>query len=855
MAVSRRAVLKVGVFGGAAALLPLERSVSARGSKAPRAASSRLPAPFAVQFATPPVITPWRADATTDYYKIYMKPFQAEILPGLQTPMWGYNGSYPGPTIRAVQGRKTVVRQVNSLPAQHPTLRYTPWTSVHLHGSPSDPQYDGYASDVTNPGQYNDYCYPNTPTARTLWYHGHGVSHTAENVQMGLVGQYHLYDQQERSLPIPHGEYDLPLIVGDAMFNQDGSLQIDNHDSSGMYGDVILVNGRPWPVLKVSRRKYRFRLLNASVSRSYNFFLDSGDAQFFDHGVDQTVKGGGTVFVPLRADDPLVTLGPDGKPGTGDEVPPSRAFMVLTRAQNQPGSDGVLGTADDIQNASNTDTPWVDQSQTYTSPASHQVFLREYAPNTSTAPFGATNPVAVSTGRLLGGLAANQTYPGSPDGTTGMATWASVKAQAAALLGLKLEDKDVVNVPMLAADPYGKFIAGPARGAAQYVTKGPDGLLNTADDQLVEGDPANPVPVPADVGYFDTPFLTDIAHNADPSPQDTDHNPATPRVAPTPDLDTSPSANFAGQPAGTYDDEMLNAHFCAGDGRANENIALSTIHQVLHSEHDRLVGYLDAKLAADAAASPAGQSVLDSWKAVGASGYTYGERLFQAARFVTEMEYQHLVFEEFGRKVQPGVRPFFGYSPDINAAVDAEFAHAVYRFGHSMLDDTVARTNGDGTDNSTPLLTAFLNPPEYFNGGSAGTLTPEQAAGSVVMGSSDQVGNELDEFVTETLRNNLLGLPLDLATLNLARTREAGVPPLNDLRRQLFAATNDGQLSPYTSWSDFGQHLKHPPVADQLCGGVRQAPEHHQPADGGGQAGSRQGHRRPRADRHHPDPD
>ena len=57
--------------------------------------------------------------------------------------------------------------------------------------------------------------------------------------------------------------------------------------------------------------------------------------------LDQTVKGGGTVFVPLQADDPLITLGPDGKPNTGDEVPPSQAFMVLTRAQNQPGPDGV----------------------------------------------------------------------------------------------------------------------------------------------------------------------------------------------------------------------------------------------------------------------------------------------------------------------------------------------------------------------------------------------------------------------------------------------------------------------------------------------------------------------------------
>ena len=100
--------------------------------------------------------------------------------------------------------------------------------------------------------------------------------------------------------------------------------------------------------------------------------------QFFDHGVDQTVKSGANVFVPLKADDPLRTVGPDGKPGTGDEVPANQAFMVLTRAQNQPGPDGILGNADDIQNANNTDSPWVDQSQTYTSHASHQVFLRDY---------------------------------------------------------------------------------------------------------------------------------------------------------------------------------------------------------------------------------------------------------------------------------------------------------------------------------------------------------------------------------------------------------------------------------------------------------------------------------------------
>jgi hypothetical protein len=97
--------------------------------------------------------------------------------------------------------------------------------------------------------------------------------------------------------------------------------------------------------------------------------------QFFDHGVDLTQKSGGTVFVPLKADDPLIA-GPDHVKGNFDDLPPERQFMVLTRAKNQPGPDGVLGTDDDEQNATNLDTPWVDQSQTYTSHSAHQVFLR-----------------------------------------------------------------------------------------------------------------------------------------------------------------------------------------------------------------------------------------------------------------------------------------------------------------------------------------------------------------------------------------------------------------------------------------------------------------------------------------------
>jgi FtsP/CotA-like multicopper oxidase with cupredoxin domain len=222
------------------------------------------------------VLQPVTTDAGSDYYRITQTPFVGEILPGVRTPLWGYNGMVPGPTIKARRGRQTVVRQVNQLPATHPTLGYVPWTSTHLHGMPSKPQYDGYASDVSQPGQWKDYVYPNGSDARTLWYHDHGVHHTAENVYMGLFGQYHLGDAAEEALPIPQGRYDVPLTLSDVTFAEDGSLLWDDNSHSGVFGDVVLVNGRPWPTMQVEQRRYRFRVLNASLSRGYTLGLSNG---------------------------------------------------------------------------------------------------------------------------------------------------------------------------------------------------------------------------------------------------------------------------------------------------------------------------------------------------------------------------------------------------------------------------------------------------------------------------------------------------------------------------------------------------------------------------------------------------
>ena len=172
--------------------------------------------------------------------------------------------------------------------------------------------------------------------------------------------------------------------------------------------------------------------------------------------------------------------------------------MVLTRATNQPGPDGILGTADDVHEHTNTTTPFVDQNQTYTSHPSHQVFLREYVLD------GAGKPVA--TGRLLENRDAGvdgDYYTGDDVHIGGLATWAVVKAQAAMLLGIELTDADVTNVPLLATDAYGNFLPG-ANGFPRLVM---------SDSSLVRGQPDAPI---STAGAMRTghAFLDDIAHSA-----------------------------------------------------------------------------------------------------------------------------------------------------------------------------------------------------------------------------------------------------------------------------------------------------------------------------------------------------
>jgi Ca2+-binding RTX toxin-like protein len=522
--------------------------------------------------------------------------------------------------------------------------------------------------------------------------------------------------------------------------------------------------------------------------------------QFFDHGLDLITKGNaGTVFIPLAADDPLRLVGPDGIAATGDEVPASQAFMVLTRATNETvtaGADNVLGTADDVHTNINTTTPFVDQNQTYSSHPSHQVFLREYV-------VGVDGDLH-ATGKLLQHAEGKDNVLGTADDNSGMATWHDLKANALKL-GIVLTDYNVNDVPLLATDAYGNFIAGP-NGHVQVVV-----ALGGGGQGLIEMNPASPQTLPANTIFTGHAFINDMAHFAAPFNSS--------GVALAADGDSS-----VGNPQGptTYDNELLDAHYVAGDGRVNENIALTAVHEIFHDEHNRLIDQIKGLIQAEL--NNGDTAFASSWVLPGVTltagvqitdAQWNGERLFQVAKFGTETQYQHLVFEEFARKIAPTIHLFGNVDIHLDPAITSEFANAVYRFGHSMLDENVARfeLNADGTPvigpdgqpvlSSIGLIEAFTNPLAFAERGA-------DAAAEIVQGSTHQIGSEIDEFVTGALRNNLLGLPLDLAALNIARGRDTGVAPLNLVRAQIYDATHDQTLKPYASWTEFGQFLKHP---------------------------------------------
>jgi FtsP/CotA-like multicopper oxidase with cupredoxin domain len=251
------------------------------------------------------------------YFQTRIAATQASIHPKLpKQTFWGFNlgGSdlskdpamSPGPIQVMHRGTPIVVRRINALPPPKQNGGFgVPEVSTHLHNFHSAPDSDGGPCDPRQQrfffrGQYYDYYYNmhfagwnSTHKAERgdireavgfLWYHDHRVDHTAENTYKGLAGPaivFNEFDTGEETtglrLPeFPH--YDIPLVLADRFIDPTtGLMSFDTFNFDGMLGNAFLVNGKVQPYLEVSRRRYRFRVLDAGPSRFYDIHLTNPD--------------------------------------------------------------------------------------------------------------------------------------------------------------------------------------------------------------------------------------------------------------------------------------------------------------------------------------------------------------------------------------------------------------------------------------------------------------------------------------------------------------------------------------------------------------------------------------------------
>lgn len=212
----------------------------------------------------------------------------------------------------------------------------------------------------------------------------------------------------------------------------------------------------------------------------------------------------------------------------------------------------------------------------------------------------------------------------------------------------------------------------------------------------------------------------------------------------------------------------------AGDGRANENLGLLSLHIVFMREHNRLVSEL-------AASDPS----LDD------------ETLYQTARKIVGGMVQKITFDEFLPALlgQDALKPYEGYKPDTDPRVNNEFSTAAYRMGHSQIEPIIWREGADGKpipERDIPLLHAYFSPEKLAEGG----VDP------LLRGLMSFIQEPTDEGVTTAVRNMLFGRPgrggMDLASINIQRGRDHGLPDLNTLRESF-------GLTPFSNFEELAR--------------------------------------------------
>lgn len=219
---------------------------------------------FDTQLTIPPLAESTLDENGVRTFELTAQAGETQFLAGEPTSTWGFNGSYLGPTLIARAGEQVAVDVTNELAEP---------TTVHWHGMHVPPTMDGGPHQMVDAGDTWTPTWRVDQSAATLWYHPHPHGETTDHVSKGLAGMFIVQDDAESSLALPrqYGVDDIPVIVQDARFDSENQLTTSVRGFVGPLGDQLLVNGMIAPYLDVTTDVVRLRVLNASVSRIYNF--------------------------------------------------------------------------------------------------------------------------------------------------------------------------------------------------------------------------------------------------------------------------------------------------------------------------------------------------------------------------------------------------------------------------------------------------------------------------------------------------------------------------------------------------------------------------------------------------------
>lgn len=248
-------------------------------------------------------------------FELTAETARQKLTGGTASDVYTLNGSLPSPTIRVKRGETLAIDFRNRINQE---------SILHWHGLAVPPDMDGHPKDAVQPGQTYNYRFDVDQRAGTYWYHPHPDKLTGPQVYRGLAGLFIIEDEEEQTLNLPSGKYELPLIVQEKRINDQGravySLNMMDR-MMGFFGNSLFVNGVQAPYHEVATRFYRLRLLNGSNARMLELAL-SDESSFYVIGsdgglLDRPYKVTSVTLAPAERADLLVDF---GRYDTGDTV-------------------------------------------------------------------------------------------------------------------------------------------------------------------------------------------------------------------------------------------------------------------------------------------------------------------------------------------------------------------------------------------------------------------------------------------------------------------------------------------------------------------------------------------------------